>query len=645
MSVCARTLRALNAARRNAAAASHERTASQQPTQRFFRAVRVGAHYQPHRASSLQLHSVHRRAFYQVHPVAPVCTHPMASTGMSGSSLTAAVTVESATSSVQDGASSQPAAAAAASSSMLSDASIDLAAPVSVTPASVSSVGAIRFEPLSAENLNRISREINWSKDHADTIGGWLEKATIGTAMSAMALQHQSDAAHLQARLGELKKAQLEKLQTLVGATLPPSVKSTKASMSAAIIAVVAAYSTKSPGLAQLVGTFRRRSGTIASHPHEERKASDQTEEEDEESDEERDEAPATPPRASAFASAASAAPRASPRKTKGIRDLSVLAPPTSKPSAARTLSTSSRSNPPPLASNILAALGQLPQEPTESTDASDDGGRRVKSKASKKEKSKRRVRHQVSSSSSETDSDSDGPASRESTRRSKKTKKTKRSHRHRSPTPSSSDSFSSSSSDDERRSSRSSRLMSRREVDDEMEAHGLARPMASEFLRNIYITSGRTSRSVLKAMKAHTWSKTRNEREAHVLARVLDLIREKKIDEAAEVLVRRLAGVQAADSSDDWRLADAIELKFEKQSFLPEHFLAHAIKSVRRMEALEGDSKANKNGRSKGTGNGANSRPHTRERSPSRESPAHPSSRKAQQQSKGQQKGGSRKK
>lgn len=60
------------------------------------------------------------------------------------------------------------------------------------------------------------------------------------------------------------------------------------------------------------------------------------------------------------------------------------------------------------------------------------------------------------------------------------------------------------------------------------------------------------------------------------------------------ETVVRRLVGVETADRSGDWKLCDAFELITSKQSYVPDDFMARALKTVRRIEAIEGKSSNN---------------------------------------------------
>jgi hypothetical protein len=88
-------------------------------------------------------------------------------------------------------------------------------------------------------------------------------------------------------------------------------------------------------------------------------------------------------------------------------------------------------------------------------------------------------------------------------------------------------------------------------------------------------------------------FNKIRNEKEAHVLCRILDLLvterRRRAVAEAMEVLIRRLIGLRAADESDDWAFADALQQADSKQLFISEKNFDRMTKEVKRIHALKG--------------------------------------------------------
>lgn len=109
-------------------------------------------------------------------------------------------------------------------------------------------------------------------------------------------------------------------------------------------------------------------------------------------------------------------------------------------------------------------------------------------------------------------------------------------------------------------------------------------RPMAKEFIRNV-LTEGK---SILSVFRDRTWSKPRNEREALALSRIIDALRKGKYEEACELAVRRLAGVDNADRSGNWRMCDEYEGVLDKKSFVPDEVLVGALKNVMRLQAME---------------------------------------------------------
>lgn len=126
------------------------------------------------------------------------------------------------------------------------------------------------------------------------------------------------------------------------------------------------------------------------------------------------------------------------------------------------------------------------------------------------------------------------------------------------------------------------------------MERSGLAKPLAKKFLRNVARGAGSRHFSVHSAYKEKEFKNTRNRHEVEFLARTIDLLRKKRYELVLETVVRRLVGVETADRSGDWKLCDAFELITSKQSYVPDEFMARALKTVRRIEAIEGKSSNN---------------------------------------------------
>jgi len=236
---------------------------------------------------------------------------------------------------------------------------------------------------------------------------------------------------------------------------------------------------------------------------------------------------------------------------------------------------------PPP---DVLAAIGSLParhhHEPSDKKQSKRKKKKKEshsESEAKKKKKKHKRSRHMPSS---DEDSDSDSDPSTSSS--------------------SSDTSDSSTSSDDEHQpsagrhgpswgdASASSSHRRSHAMDDDMEENALARPMAKQFLRNVLAKQGKDG-SVCHAFKHDvTFTVERNRRECLALAKVADALRANELDQAMELLVRRLAGVQIADQSNNWKLCDAFELNTDQQSFVPDSFMRRAVKNVMRLQALE---------------------------------------------------------
>ena len=146
--------------------------------------------------------------------------------------------------------------------------------------------------------------------------------------------------------------------------------------------------------------------------------------------------------------------------------------------------------------------------------------------------------------------------------------------------------------------------------IRDGMEESGLARPLAQKFLHNLCHAAGSRTFSVLGLYKDRDVRQVRNRYEMEFLARAIDLMRRGRYEETLEALVRRLVGVETADRSGNWKLCDAFELITEKQSFVPDDFLARALKAVKRIEAVEGSNRGTTPPHSHGS-NGMSRRQH----------------------------------
>lgn len=222
----------------------------------------------------------------------------------------------------------------------------------------------------------------------------------------------------------------------------------------------------------------------------------------------------------------------------------------------------------------LLEALSKLPKAPvaTSSAEQAEVPGRKhsKRAKKGKQGRSKRIAKHRDSSSSEQSDSEHS-------------------SEQYASDTPS--DSSSSSSDSDFAPSSAartyaSSRRRHRHETE-QMSQNGLHEPMAKKYIANVLSGSGGQG-SIFKVFKDDIhFKKDRNKRECLTLAKILDGIRQKDWKGVQELAVRRLAGVHAADTSENWAICDAFEMVMEKQSFVPPTFLQNALKTIQRNQAL----------------------------------------------------------
>ena len=105
--------------------------------------------------------------------------------------------------------------------------------------------------------------------------------------------------------------------------------------------------------------------------------------------------------------------------------------------------------------------------------------------------------------------------------------------------------------------------------------------PLSKQFIRNLMSQAGKNG-SAYEVYKYDVhFKKDRNKRECMSLARVLDSLLAQDYKAAREKICRRLAGVHAADGSDNGDICDAFELVMERQSFVPDAHLQRAVKNV----------------------------------------------------------------
>jgi len=114
---------------------------------------------------------------------------------------------------------------------------------------------------------------------------------------------------------------------------------------------------------------------------------------------------------------------------------------------------------------------------------------------------------------------------------------------------------------------------------------HGGGWRMVKQFLTRVLHTGA----SVYDVFHNDIQFKTlRNEREADLLARILDELRHHRRRAAMELAVRRLNGVHMADKANDWAFCDALELTHGAAgTFLPDDIVKRTVNSVLRAKAI----------------------------------------------------------
>jgi hypothetical protein len=107
------------------------------------------------------------------------------------------------------------------------------------------------------------------------------------------------------------------------------------------------------------------------------------------------------------------------------------------------------------------------------------------------------------------------------------------------------------------------------------MEELGFEEELAPEMLENML----RRASTVHAAICMDTFKSQRNQREATLLARVIDLQRSGRHEAALELLCRRLAGVRIGDRTGSWEVADALEGVTARETDLPESSIGRIAK------------------------------------------------------------------
>jgi len=115
----------------------------------------------------------------------------------------------------------------------------------------------------------------------------------------------------------------------------------------------------------------------------------------------------------------------------------------------------------------------------------------------------------------------------------------------------------------------------------------GLRGPLARAFIKNALRGHSSTHKLYDVYSNDVEFRHERNRNEVLALCEVADLLRQNRKKKAMEVLIRRLAGVQTADSSNNWAACDAIEVRMNKQSFIPARMLGEVFKASKRAAML----------------------------------------------------------
>ena len=113
----------------------------------------------------------------------------------------------------------------------------------------------------------------------------------------------------------------------------------------------------------------------------------------------------------------------------------------------------------------------------------------------------------------------------------------------------------------------------------------GFRKAFAKAYIKEALRGKGTNSLLTVFKQEAH-FSSTRNRNEALLLANAIDQLQLGNVRTALELLCRRLAGVHIADSTDNWNICDAIEMRSDKRTFMPEDFLRRALKTSAQIEA-----------------------------------------------------------
>ena len=164
-------------------------------------------------------------------------------------------------------------------------------------------------------------------------------------------------------------------------------------------------------------------------------------------------------------------------------------------------------------------------------------------------------------------------------------------------------------------RRSRERRQRHRRRRDSRVRAHmeelGFEEELAPEMLENML----RRASTAYAAICMDTFKSQRNQREATLLARVIDLQRSGRHEAALELLCRRLAGVRIGDRTGSWEVADALEGVTAREADLPESSIGRIAKRANSLATFAKIGVGNASGSLTDTGgrdHGASSKPYS---------------------------------
>jgi hypothetical protein len=143
---------------------------------------------------------------------------------------------------------------------------------------------------------------------------------------------------------------------------------------------------------------------------------------------------------------------------------------------------------------------------------------------------------------------------------------------------------------------------MRRKDIDHQLAAAGVPRSFAAGFIANAQFAAG--GRSMYQLYTDITASfpgdKQHCVRECIALARILDALLREDYSGALESVCRRLGGVHTAAETGNWAMCERLETESKQRSFVPDHFMRSALKSVTQMQAVK------KSVANSGTGKGA---------------------------------------